>query len=336
MRYGTFLQERLGWAVVFGWLLFSIETFLLTVKGSVWLEVYVAVNLIGAYFFITYLEFRGQKKYWDSIQEVMEGLEKRYLLPEMMPVGKREEERLFFEVACAMGKSMSEQVAEFKRKSKEYKEYIELWIHEVKIPIATAKMILTNYPHERAGDLTEEIEQIEGYTEQALFYARSGSVEKDYLVREIKLLDVVNEAVLQNKKSLINKKAIIELDNLELTVFSDSKWLIFMLGQIIGNSIKYASEDGLKLKIFGQEHKESISLHVADNGIGIASEEVERVWEKGFTGSNGRKNKKSTGIGLYLCRKLCMRLGHGISLTSKESKGCEVTFIFPKSDFNLC
>lgn len=336
MRYGTFVRERLEWLAAFAWLLFSIETFLLTVKGSVWLEIYVAVNLVVIYFGVTFIEYRKQKVYWQETENVVEKLEKKYLLPEMMPKGRREEERKFYEMACMMGKSMNEQVADYRRKSKEYKEYIELWIHEVKVPIATTKMILANYPNEKSQDLQEEIEHIEGYTEQALYYARSSEVEKDYIIREVKLEDMVSEVILQNKKSLLDKKTTVELSGLDIAVYSDSKWLEFIINQIVGNSIKYAGMDSLRLDIYAEEKREQVLLYIEDNGIGIPKEEVERVWEKGFTGSNGRQFKKSTGIGLYLCRKLCNRLGHGISLEAEEGKGCKVTLIFPKSDFNAC
>lgn len=123
------------------------------------------------------------------------------------------------------------------------------------------------------------------------------------------------------------------MEELDKFVYSDGKWLTFILGQIVENSIKYAGESPLKLHIWAREEKERVLLFVEDNGIGIPAEEVKNVCEKGFTGSNGRKYKKATGIGLYLCDKLCSRLGHSLLVESEEGEGCKITFVFPKSDF---
>ena len=219
----------------------------------------------------------------------------------------------------------------------DYKEYIELWIHEIKIPIATSKMIIENNKNEITKSIYEELDKIENYTEQALFYARSNTANKDYIIKKTNLEKIVNNVILKNKAELIHKKIQLDIHDINVEVKTDSKWVIFILNQIINNSIKYKKQnENLKIEIFTKKQKESICLYIKDNGMGIKKGEITRVFEKGFTGSNGRiLNKKSTGIGLYLCKKLCDKLGMAIELNSEENVGTEIKLIFPLGTFLL-
>lgn len=330
MKYLTWLKEHGIWICIFSWLLFSLETFLLTLKSSGWLMTYTAISLAAAFFAGTFGEYRRWKKYLTEIQSMTEGLSRKYLVPEMMHTGKRQEEKLLYEIFRSVGKSMNEHVAGYKNDNREYKEYIEMWVHGVKVPIAAARMILENHS-ETDMALTEEIDRVEGCVEQALFYARSSDVEKDYLIKKVNLQKVTEQTLLQKKRELIGRHASISLHDLDREVYSDGKWMEFILGQILNNSIKYAAKDGLLLEIYSREAKDRILLYIKDNGIGVKEEEVARVFDKGFTGTNGRKYRKSTGIGLYLCKKLCSRLGHNILFSSKEGEGSMVTLIFPKA-----
>lgn len=334
MKYTTYLRERGTWAAVFMWLLFSIETFLLTVAGSGWLMLYTALSLIMAYLLITYTDYRHCKGYLEELQKLADGLEDKYLLPEMMKEGKRQEERLLYDILHVVGKNMYEHVLKYKYEEREYKEYIEMWIHEVKVPIAGVKMMIANHGEKMLVCLEEEIDQIDGYTDQALYYARSNDVEKDYFIKELTLKDIVEDVILQNKRKLLEMRAILKMDQLDGKIYSDGKWLAFIINQVVGNSIKYAGWEPLVLKIYETEQPSGRILHIEDNGVGIPAAEVDRVWEKGFTGSNGRRFQKSTGIGLYLCRKLCTRLGHKMELKSEEGKGCHVIIRFPVSEYS--
>ena len=232
------------------------------------------------------------------------------------------------------GKSMLENVNTYKRLQEDYKEYIELWIHEIKIPIATSKLIIENNKNEITKSIDEELDEIENYTEQALFYARSNTANKDYVVTKSNLQEIVNGAILKNKSALLSSKTSIELHDLEREVYTDSKWAVFIINQIIQNAIKYSKIKDRKIEIYAISKRENVVLYIKDNGIGIKKGEITRVFEKGFTGENGRTiNKKSTGIGLYLCKKLCDKLGLGIELNSEKGIGTEVRIIFPKSSF---
>lgn len=196
-------------------------------------------------------------------------------------------------------------------------------------------MIIENNKNEVTKSIDEELNKIENYIEQALFYARSTNVEKDYFIKKNNLREIVNECIKKNKNILIQEKTIIDLHNLDFYIETDSKWIIFILNQVVQNSIKYKKQDKqLKLEIYAQKGKENISLYINDNGIGIKSGELEKVFEKGFTGTNGRySNKKSTGIGLYLCKKLCDKLGIAININSVENEGTEINLVFPKATY---
>lgn len=195
-------------------------------------------------------------------------------------------------------------------------------------------MIVENNKSEITESINEEIDKIDNYTEQALFYARSNTVEKDYYIKKINLKELVNSVVIRNKKSLIQSNIGVELNGLEINVYSDVKWCAFILNQLIQNAIKYSKDDNRKIEIYAKENKDNVILYIKDNGIGIKASEVSRVFEKGFTGENGRrKGQKATGIGLYLCKKLCDKLSLGLELKSEENVSTEVSLTFPKNSF---
>lgn len=258
----------------------------------------------------------------------------KYLISEIIESPEFIEGKILKQTLEDAGKSMLENVNKYKHLTEDYKEYIELWIHEIKTPIAASKMVIENNKTEVTKSIEEELDKIENYTEQALFYARSTTVEKDYVITKSNLKEIVKLSILKNKSSLLGFKVNIDLHDLDKTVYTDSKWIVFIINQIIQNSIKYSKKDNRKIEIYAKTKNEKVILYIKDNGIGIKKGEITRVFEKGFTGTNGRlQNKKSTGIGLYLCKKLCDKLGIGIELNSEKDEGTEVRIIFPKNSF---
>ncbi len=355
MTYGQYIKEHKVWAVIFAVLLCSVEIFLLTFSGSGWLMIYVGVATILGFLLGTYVDFRRWKLYFDKINHQLEALDKKYLLCELIEKGECQEEKLLKEIFYEMETSMNDRVSRYRRNMQEYKEYVETWVHEIKIPLGAMKMILANHKDVDYG-LEDEVSRMESYVEQALFYARSNDVEKDYLINRVSLQQVVQEVILKRRRVLRGMNARIELHDLETEVHSDSKWLAFMIGQVLDNSIKYGEKDRLVLEIYSEKSNHSVLLHLKDNGVGIKQSELARVFDKGFTGSNGRVGAmsmgagtpgmvmnssgmvvgapavtNSTGIGLYLCKKLCNRLEHNIKIDSKEGEGTTVTFVFPIS-----
>lgn len=288
----------------------------------VWLIILVSCLLLFYY---------SRKKYLDKLLDMTEKLDERYLLPEIMQEPERADEQVFYQIMKMAEKSMLERIGEVQRERKEYKEYIEQWIHEVKTPITAIKLICENNRCSFTRELMAELENINRFTEQALYYARSEHTEKDYSVREINLSDVVHGAIADNKYLLRQNNVAVTVEDVEYSIYSDDKWLRFILDQLISNAVKYRADQPV-LHFFTVKENDRIILSVEDNGIGIPQSDLPRIFEKGFTGQNGRTIHSSTGIGLYLCRRLCDKLGIGISASS-ERKGTAISLSFRINDF---
>ena len=166
-----------------------------------------------------------------------------------------------------------------------------------------------------------------------LYYARSENTEKDYFVKQLNLEDVMHSVILKFRRPLMELKVMVDLHDMNHMVYTDEKWLIFIFSQIIQNSIKYFNKSENKLTIYASDHDTNISLVIQDNGCGIKQSELGRVFEKGFTGSN-RKKSNSTGMGLYLSKKLCTRLGLKLEIASEENEYTRLTILFPKGIFH--
>lgn len=273
----------------------------------------------------------SRKKYLNKLLDMTEELEERYLLPEIMQEPEKADEQVFYQIMKMSEKSMLERIGEVQRERKEYKEYIEQWIHEVKTPITAIKLICENNRCSFTRDLMVELENINRFTEQALYYARSEHTENDYSVREIRLSNVVHGAIADNKYLLRQNNVTVTVDNVEYSIYSDDKWLRFILDQLISNAVKYRIDQPV-LHFSAVKENDRVILSVGDNGIGIPQSDLPRIFEKGFTGQNGRTIHSSTGIGLYLCKRLCDKLGIGISASS-EGKGTTISLSFRINDF---
>lgn len=277
------------------------------------------------------VEFFQKRAFYNALLQNLEKLDKKYLLSEMLDEPSFSEGRILCEVAKQTNKSMNDEIAGYRRDSQEYREYIETWVHEVKTPISSSKLIIENDKNETTLNLNAELYKIENYVDQALFYSRSNNVEKDYAIRQITLKELVNSALKKNSNLMIEGRISVETSALDKTVFTDAKWTDFILGQILMNAVKYRSESP-KIQIYGLKNENSVTLVIADNGIGIPKKDLRRVFEKGFTGENGRTTAKSTGIGLYLCKKLCTKMNLSISIASTVDSGTIVSIVFPKSN----
>jgi len=280
-------------------------------------------------------EFIKTNRFYKDLNNTMENLDEKYLISEIINEPDFIEGKTIYNILKKTNKAMHENVKKYRDMQSEYREYIETWVHEIKTPISSTRLIIENNEDKVTKSINYELNIIENYIEQVLYYSKSNDVSKDYIIREISLATVVKNVIRKNSRDFINKRISVDIDNIDGTIYSDAKWLEFILNQIIGNSIKYSERDDGKVKIYTKSNANNIILTIEDNGIGIINKDVNRVFEKGFTGDNGRKLSKSTGIGLYLCRKLCDQLGLGISLTSRVGEGTKVSIIFPIGKVNL-
>ena len=261
---------------------------------SIFLILLIWIVILTVHLVISY---HNRKVQMEKLLDLAEQLEERYLLSEVMGKPERADDRVYCQLLRMAGKSMLEQVNEVRRERTEYKEYVEQWVHEVKMPITAMKLLCENNRSQVTKELLTQLEKVNRYTEQALYYARSEHTEKDYSVREIRLFDVVHQSIAENKYLLLQ------------------------------NGV------GIELQFYIERQGNQVILCVEDNGIGIDAGDLQRIFEKGFTGQNGRKVlQNSTGIGLYLCRRLCNKLGIGICADSKGS-GTTLRLIFHINDF---
>lgn len=333
MRLSEFLKEKIINFITITLVIITIEIFLMPYSINTLIKIYIPISILFCYLLIVFIEYLKKKNFYNNLTKNLEKLDKKYLIPEIIDKADFLEGKILINTLKETEKSMAEHVNEYKFANEEYKEYIELWIHEIKTPIAVSKMIVENNPSEITKNINEEIEKVEYFVEQALFYARSNNVEKDYIIKPMNLQKIINSVILKNKRSFISKKIKLNIHDVDKEVYSDSKWMAFILNQIIINSIKYSKKDKAEIEIFSEEYKDNTVLYIKDNGIGIESDNLPRVFEKGFTGENGRKINKSTGIGLYLCKKLCDKLGQNIEINSVLNMETVVKIYFPKNSF---
>lgn len=293
------------------------------------------------------LDYARRRRFYRELDALVASSEHPRWLAGMIERPAFSEGELTYDALCAIAKSANDDVAEYRRQVEDYREYIETWVHEAKSPLAAAHLMLANLEeraedgatYERLQSVGDELKRIEGYIDQALFYARSEALDRDYLIRNYTLADLVNASIKSNASALIAAHVAPVRHGLDLTVFTDEKWIEFVFGQIIQNSVKYAKATDARIAFTGElvdqgGANECVELTIADNGCGVSAADLPRVFEKGFTGSNGRTHKRATGIGLYLVKRLCDKMGVGIEARSHEGEGFVVTLRFPTNKFH--
>lgn len=278
------------------------------------------------------IEYYTRKRYYNSVARTLTQMDKKQYISSLLPEPPFLDAEVLSDIIRQATKAMNDEIAAFQIMNEEYRDYIETWIHEVKIPISAISLICENNKTDLTKCILEENERIESYVEQALFYARSTNIEKDYLIAPTSLNQVVKTAIKKHSKQLIAAKVQLAFDNLDVPVRTDVKWLVFIIEQIISNCIKYRSETPA-ISFSAILQNSGTTLKITDNGIGIPPQDISRVFKKGFVGENGRRFAKSTGIGLYLCNQLCEKMGLGIELKSEAGNGTSVLIFFPQDRF---
>ncbi|SHL01289.1 sensor histidine kinase [Hespellia stercorisuis] len=299
--------------------------------ANFWLILIVWFVILFSWLITNWLE---RRQYFQKMDRTLEGLDQRYLLGELMPKSWHLEDKLYQGMIRKSNKAVIERIHQIEEEESDYKEYIEGWVHEIKAPITSISLICENRRKQGGpeyGTVGLENQKIENYVDMALYYARSEEVYKDYMIQETSLETVVYEVFSKNRQFLIEHQIQAEVDCQD-KVYTDGKWISFLLNQMILNSVKYKSEHPL-LKIYTRKTEKSVLLILEDNGIGIRKEELSRIFDKGFTGSNGRAHERATGMGLYICKKLSSKLGVDLHAESTWGKGTKMMIEFPISTY---
>ena len=274
-----------------------------------------------------------KRSYYNNILGMLDKLDKKYLVLETVLEPTTYEEEIVNNILYDINKSMIENINIQKRSINEFKDYIEMWIHEVKLPIASMVLKCHNHKEVNSNELLSIIRRLDNDIDQILYYMRSEITEKDFIISEVSLKDIVRSVSLKNKDDLLENKIELEVNVDNECVYTDKKWMEFILNQIISNSIKYKKEKDSFIKITSNVSEDKVNLIVYDNGIGISKGDIKRVFDKSFTGKNGRDKIKSTGMGLYIVKNLCSKLGHNIYIESALDEYTKVIIEFGKNNY---
>lgn len=322
-RFPAYLIDLIAWslAVIF------LGAFHCPVQASL----IVSAVLLLAVIITEGWEFWRRNRYYSKLLRCLEELDQKYLISETVESPGFLEGEILSEVIREGDRSMCERIAAYRRESMEFREYIELWVHEIKLPVASLQLMCHN---DEMARYAEPLRRIDSYIENVLYYARIGSAEKDYIIKEVSLRRVFSDTAVRHRKELQERGITLRTGQLDVQVMTDAKWLSYMLGQLMGNCIKYISPHRApEISVTAETLPDRTILHVRDNGIGIPEHDLPYVFEKSFTGSNGRTRAKSTGMGLYIVRRLCEKMGHSVSAASVQDEFTEISIVFGRSNF---
>ncbi len=205
---------------------------------------------------------------------------------------------------------------------REKEDFFAMWAHQIKTPIAALNLLLQSKETD-TGMCRQELFKIEGYVEMALNYLRFDGMSNDMVLSSVSLSSMAKQVVKKFRTVFIHKHISVQLENLDYNILTDEKWFVFVLEQIVSNAVKYTNEGSVTIS--AREEGRRILVEIKDTGIGIQSEDIPRLFQKGFTGYNGRMDKKASGLGLYLSKGVCNKLGHGLDVESVRGEGTKVT-----------
>lgn len=310
------------WLIIEGIILLCIgvDPSIILILSAIWLILYTVSILY---------DWKRKSFFQKKLLAISAQLDQPYLLHEVMPKTPYHEDAFYREIIYRGYKSMLEEVSHVRRDRNEYREYIEQWVHEIKTPIAAMKLTCENQKMDKKQAVLRQVERVQHYINQALFYARSEVVEKDFQIRETSALLCVQQAFLECKYICLQANACIDIPVDDMAIYTDEKWLIFILCQLIENAIKYRNPKDPRIVITFEQADKFNVIRVIDHGSGIAKQDISRIFDKGFTGENGRYvDMHATGIGLYLVKRLCDQMQITINVESQLQKGSSFQLFF--------
>ena len=299
-------------------------------KDIVLFTTIVYPSVFVVYFIFHYIYIRNK---YSKLAKTMDLLDKKYLISEIVKKSYNYEQEFYMEFVRTASKSMMDEINKYEKQSIEYREYIENWIHEVKTPITAIGLMCDNERNELTNRIKLETKRIEMDVERILFYSKSDEIWKDYVITKHNLKEIVEASIMKIYQIFIYNAVKIDVQVENEYVFTDGKWTSFIITQILLNCVQYKGENPLSIIISAKKEKEKTSLIIEDNGLGIKSEEIVHIFEKGFVGTNGRDYEKSSGMGMYICSKLCKKLNIGLYVNSEYGKYTKMVMEFGEGTF---
>lgn len=336
MNFFKYLKDQ--WSLLLGWLFFVLLTIFV-----MWLAPNILVDwtivgylaLIQAVFLFFYLLVRylSKRHWWEKLAD----LKQKSPLQSYLSGGHTEEEKLVEDYINQLIREHQEVMQEAISNQQDQKDYIDSWVHEIKVPLAASELLVRSIEFDIDDQkytlLENELAKIDEYVEQVLYYARLDSFSRDYLIQEYELKSIIQPVIRSQANYFIQKNLRYEIIGEDQRVLTDAKWVAFIFKQILSNAIKY-TPDHREIIISIEKNQQGISLAIKDSGIGIPKEDLSRIFDKGFTGSNGRLSKThSTGLGLYLAKSLAEKLGIQLLAESIVGEGTTMTLFFPILNF---
>ena len=267
------------------------------------------------------LDFRRMKQKHDLLTGIQELTD---LITGTLPAVDGIEDEDYQTIIQMFQREHGKVITDNQRAYSEMVDYYTIWAHQIKTPIASMRLTLQNEDTALFRQLTNDLFRIEQYVEMVLTFLRLNSESTDYVIREYDLDKIIRQSVKKFAGEFISRKLSLIYEPLHITVLTDEKWLSFVIEQVLSNALKYTPYGSISITM-----ESGNKLCIRDTGIGIAAEDLPRIFEHGYTGYNGRADKKASGIGLYLCKRICARLGHGIEAESKIDEGtCIVIDLF--------
>lgn len=334
MKFSKYFKDNLFCVFIFLFVYILVLLMLFAFHTSRMLILGISfVLFVGSILAFIFNYFR-KCHFYNSLFTNINNMDKAYLVLETLEKPDFYDGLLLYQALYDINKSMIENIRNYEEQNREFKEYIEMWIHEVKVPLASLILMQHNHKGDFYKKVGFQLQKIDDYVEQVLYYVRSENAYNDYFIKENFLDEMINCVALKNKDDMLENKIDFVVDNLHYKVFTDSKWFVFILNQIVNNSIKYKKDKGSSyIKISGYETLDTVVLEIIDNGIGIPASDIPKVFDKSFTGYNGRIRSKSTGMGLFIAKNLCFKLGHKIMIDSKSGEYTKVSIVFSKNKF---
>lgn len=332
MTIGKYLKDH--WLLLIGWLFFiGVTCFIL------WLSPDMVVNpsiigylvLLQGLFLLLFLtiDYSLKKSWWRSLDISEHPPSLQHYLGE----ASKAEEKLAQDYINGLLVEHQQVMQQAINNQQDQKDYIDSWVHEIKVPLAAVNLVLQSIeddiPEKKYYLVENELSKIDEYVEQVLYYARLDSFSRDYLIQEYSLKEIVQSVIRTQGNYFIQKSLQFSIEGDDQMVLTDAKWVAFIFKQLVSNAIKYTPAGG-KITVIIFRTKEGAWLSLKDTGIGIPKEDQHRIFDKGFTGENGRTSEQhSTGLGLYLAKSLADKLGHQLTMESVEGEGTTVKLLFP-------
>lgn len=333
-----YIRERYKLLIAYGViiLLFMIFSVIYEYDNGIVNMSYAVIIILFIYFCAAIPDFIC---YRNKCNKLFAALDHREECDYLLPAPKGLAENLYYNIVCGVQKDKRGLVSELDEKKRDMADYYTMWIHQIKTPIAALRLLLLREGEETNGSrqAPEELFKIERYAEMALHYARLDSMSSDMLFKEHDISYIIRQAVKKYSILFIGSGLNFTMEEFECRAVTDEKWLVFAVEQILSNALKYTQQGGIS--IYGADEygnrqgkqEESVQTRyvvIEDTGIGIRACDLPRIFERGFTGYNGRMGKKSTGIGLYMCRQILERLSHTVRADSHMGRGTKVILGF--------